>query len=64
MDRPRTRFHAILADRINKEVENRAASIISGACVDYAAYKSNTEYIRGLLEALKICEEIEREFDQ
>jgi len=57
----KTRFHALLEARIKEAVENRSISIAEGAAVDYAHYKENVGYIRGLQDALKFCDDIEAE---
>ena len=57
----KTRFHALLETRINEAVENRSRSIASGAASDYAHYRENVGYIHGLIDALKLCDEIEAE---
>lgn len=57
-----TRFHSILEERIKEVVENHRISLASGASADYAQYRHSVGYISGLLDALKICDEIEKEF--
>lgn len=57
----KTRFHAALEARINEAVETRSKSVVAGACSDYAHYKENVGYILGLLDALKLCDDIEAE---
>lgn len=57
----KTRFQAALEARINEAVESRSISIVDGAAVDYAHYKENVGYIRGLRDALKLCSDIEGE---
>lgn len=56
-----TRFHAKLEAKVNEAVENRSVSIVDGACTDYAHYRENVGYIRGLQDALKFCDDIEAE---
>ena len=57
----KTRFHYLLEAKIKEVVENRSISIVEGAAADYAHYKENVGYIRGLHDALKICDDIEAE---
>ena len=59
----KTRFHSILESKINEAVENRSKSIASGDASDYAHYRENVGYIRGLQESLKICDDIAAESD-
>jgi len=59
----KTRFHSLLEAKINEAVESRADSLISGGAIDYPTYQFNVGYINGLRDALKLCDEIEAEFD-
>jgi hypothetical protein len=59
----KTRFHARLHDRINEVLEGQIESIIGGEALDFASYKGMAGYIRGLNDALRICEDIERDLD-
>jgi hypothetical protein len=58
-----TRFHTLLKQRVKEAVEIRTESIVLGQAQDYAQYMRSVGYISGLLDALKLCEDIEREFD-
>jgi len=58
-----SRFHSLLRERIKEEVDSRSLSLASGGAPDYSQYKDSVGYIRGLLDALKLCEEIEKETD-
>lgn len=57
----KTRFHALLEEKIRIEVENRSISLANGGASDYPNYRESVGYIRGLQDAVKLCEEIERE---
>ena len=59
----KTRFHTRLEVRINEVLEGQIESLIGGEALDYASYKGMTGYIRGLNDALRICEDIERDLD-
>ena len=58
-----SRFHSLLRERIKEEVDSRSLSLASGGAPNYSQYKDSVGYIRGLLDALKLCEEIEKETD-
>lgn len=57
----KTRFHSLLEERIIKAVDSMAMSLASGEASDYPAYRESVGYIRGLREALNLCDEIEGE---
>ena len=57
----KTRFHALLEERVTKAVESRAQSLASGSAADYAEYRFSVGYVQGLSDALKLCDEIEKE---
>ena len=56
-------FHKVLRERIQEEVDSRVLSLASGGAPDYPQYRDSVGYIRGLHDALRLCEEIERESD-
>jgi|KBSMisStandDraft_5_1062788.scaffolds.fasta_scaffold1120098_2 hypothetical protein len=58
-----TRFHALLRAKIEETIEARAGSIASGQCADYAAYRENVGFIKGLMDALALADEIEKEYE-
>ena len=58
-----TRFHSALKAKILEVLERRRTDIASGACTTYDHYKRETGYVDGLLDALKLAEDTEREFD-
>lgn len=55
----KTRFQSELEARVKEAVENRSISIANGDVTDYAHYREQVGYIRGLRDALKIGEDIE-----
>lgn len=59
----KTRFHALLEQKIAEAIENRSISVASGVCTEYANYRENVGYIKGLQAALALCDEIESELD-
>lgn len=59
----KTRFHALLEQKINEEIGAKVASVANGSAADYAEYKFWVGYVRGLNAALNLCDEIEREAD-
>lgn len=58
-----SRFHRLLEDRVREVVERESASLSSGQAPDYPSYKEMVGYIRGLSDALRLCEDIEKDLD-
>ena len=56
-----TRFHSLLEKKIEETTQFRTASLASGAAADYPHYMREVGYISGLLDALKLCDEIEQD---
>lgn len=61
---PKTRFHQLLEKRVMEEIEAKQASIISGQCVDFPSYRFEVGYLRGLYDALNLCDQINEDFDK
>lgn len=59
---PVTRFHTLLREKIDKARAERIESISSTALPDYAAYRQEVGYLSGLVDALALCDEVEKEF--
>ena len=57
-----TGFSARLKAKIAETMESRSTSIATGACGDYAAYREQVGYIRGLLDVVELCREIEKDY--
>ena len=60
---PQTRFHQLFQERALKEIEKANQELASGAAKDFGQYRDYVGYIRGLGDALRLCDEIEREYD-
>lgn len=45
-------------------ISTHSEAICSGQPQDYPSYRDNVGYIRGLNDALRACEDIERDLDQ
>lgn len=58
-----TRFHSLLRVKIEEAVDTRSGSMASGACQDYASYRESVGYIKGLVDALNLADEIEKEYE-
>ena len=56
-----SRFHALLEKKIEEAVQTRSTSVCSGAAKDYAHYMENVGYINGLLDSLKLCDDVEQD---
>jgi hypothetical protein len=59
----RTRFHAILEERVTEEVNKLSESLAIGHSSSYENYRENVGFIRGMKAVLTLCSEIETEFD-
>ena len=59
-----TNFHRLLRKKIEDAVRNRSDSLSDGAAIDYPHYRENVGYIHGMLDTLKLCDEIEQELNQ
>lgn len=59
-----TRFTSLMKKRVQEEVDSRSLSLANGEAADYARYQNSVGYIQGLSAAIKICEDIEGEFDK
>ena len=59
----RTRFSYLLEQQIHEAVQQRSASLARGDASSYDQYKWHCGYIHGLLEAIKICDQLEQETD-
>lgn len=58
-----TRFHSLLRVKIDEAVDARSGSMASGACTDYPSYRESVGYIKGLIDALNLADEIEKEYE-
>jgi hypothetical protein len=59
----RTRFHALLAAKLEEVIVNRSEELTSGCCSKYEEYKYLVGYLNAMRDALKICDEVnENEF--
>ncbi len=56
-----SRLYQLLLNRVKEEVFKYSESICGGEAEDYTRYKEACGYIRGLNDAVKILEEIEKE---
>ena len=54
----RTRFHALLAARLEEVIVNRSEYLTSGSAKDYSQYLAAVEYLNALRDVLKICDEV------
>jgi hypothetical protein len=61
---PKTRFHSLLEKRIQQAISDHSEAIIGGQVPDFATYRDSVGYIRGLNDALKLCDEINEDLDK
>lgn len=59
-----TRFHILLEKRIREEEEKIRDALSIGAPVDYSDYRWHVGCLYGLKMCLKLCDDIEGEFDE
>lgn len=57
-------FGRMFRVKVTEVLESRTAQITTGVPQDYAAYREGVGYIRGLMDALTIAEDVEREPDE
>jgi hypothetical protein len=60
----KTRLHRLLEERVAAVVAEYSISLIGGQAVDFAGYRESCGYIRGLTDALKLCDDIEGDLDR
>lgn len=51
-------FHARLRAVLNDTTADRLSTVTSGACGDYAEYKSLTGFIEGIVHALNMSDDL------
>ncbi len=59
-----SRFHNLLREKVNKTISEYTESVISGLMRDHADYRDSCGYIRGLKDALRLCEDIEQDLNK
>lgn len=59
-----SRFHKALRVKVEATITEWSHSIISGQIKDIAEYREACGYIRGLNDALKVCEDLEGDLEQ
>lgn len=59
-----TRFHVLLEEKIHEEADKLRDSLAAGGLVDYPDYKWHVGCLYGLRMCLKLCNDIEGEFDE
>ena len=59
----KTRFHAMLEARIQEVIVDRMESLSRGTAKNYDEYKYYVGSLDGLRDVLKICDELEKEFN-
>lgn len=59
----RTRFHSLLRAKIEERMGVLAEEAASGMAKDFPAYREYVGQFRAYQDCLKMCEDIEAEFD-
>lgn len=57
-------FHRMLRAKVMEVLDTRTKQLIGGVPADYAAYREEVGYLRGLQDALVHAEDLEREPDE
>jgi hypothetical protein len=60
----KSRLYSLLEAAVKETVAVESDYVCSGQPPDYASYKHTTGYIRGLNDALKLCEQIEEDMNK
>lgn len=58
-----SRLYRLLKERVEETIAQYSQSIIGGQAKDYADYRDACGYMRGLNDALNLCDDIERDLD-
>lgn len=61
---PKTRLYLLLEEKVKAVVDANTDSLISGQARDFPTYRETVGYIRGLNDALTLCEQIEEDFSK
>lgn len=57
-------FRRMLTAKVMEVLEARVEQVTKGVPVDYAGYREEVGYIKGLRDALVLAEDLEREPDE
>ncbi len=58
---PLSRSEGLLLQRIQAEMENRAAHIVAGGSRDFTEYRESVGFLDGLRRSVELMEEIQKE---
>jgi hypothetical protein len=61
---PKTRFHLLLEERVKEAVEANCIALVGGQPKDFPTYREQVGYIRGLSDALTLCEQVEEDLNK
>ena len=56
-------YQKLLLKKLNEVCTNRLELMETGTCVDYAAYREQVGYLRGLKDAIILLEETEKDME-
>ena len=54
-------FHKKLLSKIEDQIKVRSEILMTGGAADYAFYREAVGYIQGLVDVIKLCDDIEQE---
>ena len=61
---PKTRFHSLLEERVREAIEANIAALAGGQPKDFHTYREQVGYIRGLNDALTLCDQLEEDLNK
>lgn len=61
---PKTRFHLLLEERVKETLDANTMAIVGGQPKDYATYREAVGYLRGLVDALTLCDQLEEDLNK
>ena len=61
---PKTRFHLLLEERVMEAIAANKDAIVGGQPKDFPTYREAVGYIRGLYDALTLCDQLEEDLNK
>ena len=61
---PKTRFHSLLEERVKEAIAANMDAICGGQPKDFPTYREQVGYIRGLNDALTLCDQLEEDLNK
>lgn len=61
---PKTRFHLLLEERVKEAIAANLEAIVGGQPKDFPTYREAVGYIKGLNDALTLCDQLEEDLSK